>query len=438
MWPWVAAADCVLPVYSEFKISLTTAQPEPVPFPADSPYFCSVVEQVPSSSHVFRQDYTPRKRRIRIAVSVFFFGMGLCFASWASRIPDIKNTLQLSDAALGTLLFALPLGQLLIMPFSGKLVTRFGSQKVLITALCLYALSLTNMGLAREPWQLALSLMLFGLFSNLSNIAVNTQGVYAEELYGRAIMTGFHGVWSLAGFTGALTGLMMSNLDVSPYVHFWIVTAFVGLLILLNFRSLIAVENVPIPKAEKKSRFRKPDGALLSLGIVGFCSMAAEGAMFDWSGVYFQDVVKAPGSLVILGYTSFMIMMASGRFIGDFLINRIGRKRLMQTGGILISAGLFLSVFLPFLVPSVIAFMLVGLGVSTIVPIVYSLAGKNKTVAPGEALTIVSSVSFLGFLLGPPFIGYIAELWSLRISFACIGIFGICITLLVARMRNIS
>lgn len=409
-----------------------------IPFTAISEYFCRIVETTAASAHIFRHNYQPHKRRIRISVSLFFFGMGICFATWASRIPDIKNSLHLSDAALGTLLFALPLGQLIIMPFSGRLVTRFGSKRVLISALSLYALALTNMGLATHAWQLALSLMLFGLFSNLSNIAVNTQAVYAEELYGRAIMNGFHGMWSLAGFSGALGGLLMSNLGISPYIHFWGMALFVLLLILLNYRNLIEVKQTGSSTVRKKRSYLKPDKQLLVLGVIGFCSMAAEGAMFDWSGVYFQDVVKAPESLVVLGYTSFMIMMAAGRFAGDKIIDRTGRKRLMQAGGILISAGLFLAVLMPALITCTIAFMMVGLGVSAIVPIVYSLAGRNKSVPPGEALTIVSSVSFLGFLLGPPFIGYIAETGSLRLSFACIGCFGICIFALVARFPKLA
>jgi MFS family permease len=173
----------------------------------------------------------------------------------------------------------------------------------------------------------------------------------------------------------------------------------------------------------------------VQLGIIGFCSMASEGAMFDWSGLYFQDVVDAPASLVILGYTSFMIMMATGRFLADRIISKIGRKRMLQISGVVISSGLFTAVIFPTLVASTIGFMLVGLGVSSIVPTVYSTAGKQNRVPTGIALATVSSVSFLGFLMGPPLIGYIAEAFSLRYSFALIGIFGLGITLMVSRIR---
>lgn len=374
--------------------------------------------------------------RIRWAVSMFYFGMGLCFATWASRIPNIKTTLHLSDGHLGTILFALPMGQLTMMFFSGKLVTRFGSNRILPFSILMYAFCLTSLGLATSSWQLALGLFAFGIFGNLSNIAVNTQGIYTEGLFKRTILTSFHGVWSLAGFTGALVGLGMLSIKMQTYTHFLIIAVIVLLLVTFNFKFLIkAKENIQI---QEKKRFRKPDKSLVLLGIIGFCSMASEGIMFDWSGVYFKDIVKVPGSLVVLGYTSFMIMMASGRFFGDGLINKFGRKRVMQISGVIISTGFFTAVFFPYIIPCTIAFMVIGLGVSTIVPTLYSVAGKHPTIPTGEALTAVSSVSFLGFLMGPPLIGHIAELFSLRFSFAFIGIFGFLIALMVSRIRAID
>jgi MFS family permease len=133
-----------------------------------------------------------------------------------------------------------------------------------------------------------------------------------------------------------------------------------------------------------------------------------------------------------------MITMASGRFFGDYLIHKFGKKVILKIGGIMISIGLFTAVIFPFIIPSTLAFMLVGFGVSTIVPTLYSVAGKNPTVPPGEALTIVSSVSFLGFLMGPPLIGYIAEISSLRYSFGFIGIFGFFIAFMVTRIKAIE
>lgn len=375
------------------------------------------------------------RRRTRIAVTFYFFSMGLVFASWASRIPDIKTKLHLNDAMFGSILFCLPIAQFLMMTFSGKIVTRFGSRKVALFALPAYSLCLSNIGLVEKGWQLAIALFLFGIAGNLCNISINTQGVSTEKLYGRSIMASFHGGWSIAGFAGALTGMLMINLKIIPYYHFIFVILVVWTIIWFNHNFLIKGKPEVDPGEPKRKFFNKPDRSLVGLGIIGFFSMASEGTMFDWSGIYFKDVVEAPRSLVVLGYASFMVMMASGRFMADSIISRIGRKRLLQICGVMISVGLYTAVIFPYLITSTIAFMIVGLGVSSIIPSIYSAAGRNTKVPPGIALATVASVSYFGFLMGPPVIGYISQAFGLRYSFALIGIFGIGITLMVSKIK---
>ena len=340
--------------------------------------------------------------------------------------------MNLSEAELGSLLLAIPVGQLLMMPVSGRVVTKYGSRKVLSVAILLYAIALSNIGWAAKPWQLALALFVFGLVGNLSNISVNTQGVMAEKIYGRPIMSSFHGAWSIAGFTGALIGLLMMNLKIAPRAHFFIVIAIVSTIYFFARKYLIPGTTA---YAEKKKFFSMPDGILLRLGIISFCCMAAEGAMFDWSGVYFKEVVKTPQSLVIVGYASFMIMMATGRFVGDSIIAKLGRKKTLQLSGLFVFTGFMISVLLPYLITATIGFLIIGLGVSSVVPTVYSTAAKSTKIAPGMALAAVSGISFLGFLVGPPVIGYIAQLLSLQYSFAIISLLGFCITIMVSRLK---
>lgn len=373
-----------------------------------------------------------KRSAMRLAVAAFYFCMGLCFASWASRIPDIKTKLQLSEAELGSILLALPIGQLLTMPVSGRLVTRYGSRTILSFAILLYAIELTNIGWVTQGWQLAVALFIFGIVGNMSNISVNTQGVLAEKIYERPIMTSFHGVWSTAGFSGALIGILMMNIGLTPRIHFFIVAALVFCIVFIARKYLIAGTSGPI---EKKKFFSKPEGVLVQLGIIAFCTLAAEGTMFDWSGVYFREVVKAPHSLVILGYASFMVMMAMGRFAGDRIIARIGRKKTLQIGGILVLTGLMISVLFPYIVTATIGFVIVGLGVSSIIPTVYSAAGRSAKTSPGMALASVSSIGFLGFLAGPPVIGYIAQLAGLQYSFAFVALFGLLITVMVSKLK---
>jgi MFS family permease len=160
---------------------------------------------------------------------------------------------------------------------------------------------------------------------------------------------------------------------------------------------------------------------LLMLGLIGFCAMVCEGAMFDWSGVYFQEAVKVPASLTTLGYVAFMGTMTGGRFAGDWLANRLGRMKMLQISGALMGTGLAIAVFLPYLVPATFGFLLVGFGVSSVVPLVYSAAGKSNTMSAGMALAAVSSISFIGFLIGPPLIGIVAQFADLRWSFAIVG-----------------
>ncbi len=373
------------------------------------------------------------KKRIRLAVSLFYFGQGLGFATWASRIPTIKTALGLSEAQLGTLLLMIPIGQLLTLPLAGFLTNRYGSHRLLPWASAFYALLLIIIGFSSNIWMLGASLFFFGVMGNMCNISVNTQGVLAEELYERPIMSSFHGAWSLAGFTGALIGILSMNLEWTSIQQFVGICVLLLVNVLLNRKFLIPEIKKEEEKKEK-SKF-KPDGLIIQLGIIGFFSMATEGAMFEWSGVYFSEVVKAPEKLIILGFGSFMVMMALGRFIGDAVIAKIGRQRTLQISGILMFFGMLVSVIFPNLYVCTLAFMLVGLGVACNVPTVYSVTGKHKTIPAGVALAMVSSISFLGFLMAPPLIGYIAELFNLRYSFALFSLFGLLMFIMCSRLK---
>ena len=160
--------------------------------------------------------------------------------------------------------------------------------------------------------------------------------------------------------------------------------------------------------------------------------------MFDWSGVYFKDVVKAQGYYVSLGYAAFMITMAIGRFAGDKLAEKFSRKKMVQVSGVLIFCGMMLAVLLPQIITATIGFLLVGFGVSSIVPLLYSTAGKASKAPSGIAIATVSSIAFLGFVMGPPFIGYIAELAGLQYSFMTIAFLGLGISYMVSKVKEIE
>lgn len=372
-------------------------------------------------------------RAHRWAVAGFFFMAGICFASWASRIPDIKQHLQLNDAALGAVLFALPVGLMCSLPLSGWSVAKWGSRQIMTIAAIGYPLTLLTLGSVDRTWELVVALFTFGLFGNLFNISINTQAVGVESLYGRSIMASFHGTWSLAGFTGATIGTFVVSKNISPFIHFIVIAGITLSLLLIARRYALAKD---VNKADKgQPIFVKPDARLLKLGLIGFGCMVCEGTMFDWSGVYFQKVVAVPQELTTLGYAAFMSTMAGGRFFGDWLTTRLGVQRMLQCSGVVITTGLLTAILFPFLVPATIGFLLVGVGVSSVVPLVYSAAGKSKTMSPGMALAAVSTVGFFGFLFGPPMIGFVAQVSSLRWSFALISCFGLATAVLATVTR---
>ena len=373
----------------------------------------------------------PINRAHRIAVSVFFFITGFTFASWASRIPDIKTKLDLSEAGLGAVLFALPLGLMVSMPFSGFFVARFGSRKIMMAASVVYPLILILLGLAASSFQLAAVLFAFGFCGNMLNISINTQAVGVEALYSRSIMASFHGLWSLAGFTGAAVGTLMISLHLTPFIHYCIICGTGILLAVTSYRYTLPHQN----KSDSQPIFAKPDSALLKLGLIAFGCLVCEGTMFDWSGVYFQKAVQAPASLTTLGYVAFMSSMAAGRFIADWLVTKFGVKIMLQCSGLIIAAGLLTAVVFPTLVAATIGFLLVGFGVSSVVPLVYGLAGKSKTMSPGVALAAVSTIGFLGFLIGPPLIGFLAEFAGLRMAFTVIAFIGLGTTLMASKVK---
>jgi MFS family permease len=372
-------------------------------------------------------------RTYRIATSAFFFIAGLTFATWASRIPDIQSKLHLSDGGLGAVLFALPVGLMVSLPLSGWLVSKFGSRQMVLTGALLYPLVLIPLSIATSEVQLASALFLFGIASNLVNISMNTQAVGVEKLYGRSVMASFHGLWSIAVFTGALTGTFFVSQGLSPVIHFSIVAVVACLLAVSSYRFTLPNET---GESQSQKLFAKPDRGILLLGLIAFCSMICEGAMADWSGVYFKKIVQAPAALITLGYVAFSCTMALGRFAGDWLVTKYGIKKMLQFSGILITTGLLTSVFFPYLISATIGFLLVGFGVSSVVPVVYGMAGRSATMPASTALASVSTISFLGFLVGPPLIGFIAQGISLRWSFALVALLGFGTTLLAGKLNQ--
>lgn len=376
----------------------------------------------------------------RLAAMSFFFMQGIVFSSWTTRIADIRTALNLSEAQLGTILFALPLGQLLTMPLSGYLVARFSSKKCILTASMIYPLCLLLIDASSSITELFLALFCFGITANINNIAFNTQAVSVEKLSPRSIMGTMHGTWSLACFCGGIITMLFSRAGIGITEHYIITIVYSAVNLAIFGRLLYPFDANPREKKpgdEGKTRgMFSPTPFILMLGIVAFACMSCEGTMYDWSIIYFRDIVKVPAKNSAIGYICFMSMMALGRFGSDFFINRFGRTRVLQTNGAIITFGMMLAVIFPYPVPATIGFFLVGIGVSSVIPICYSSAGRSRRMPSGIAIATVSSIGFLGFLMGPPIIGHIAAASNLRVSFATMAVIGCFVSIIAPFLRN--
>ena len=397
--------------------------------------------------------------RYRIAIGVFFFLQGFTFASWAARIPDFKEVFDLNEGQLGTLLLAFPLGQLLGVPLAGYLVERFSSRRTLLSAAFLYPFTLTCLGLipylampagggtmpSWALWVFGIVLFFLGLVANLHNLSVNTQAVGVEKEYGRSIMATFHGLWSLAGFASGLAGSFMASHSIVPFFHYAGVLGF-GLLVLLFCHKYTLKQDLASETAKDDKPtfniFKGMDTFVFLLGFLAFGSMLCEGTMYDWSAIYFDQELGVDKEYIRFGYTACMLAMAAYRFLADGIVNRFGPVVIMRLSGLLTAAGFLAMVLAPSLGGAwalgvaTAGSALVGLGVSSVVPVCYGAVSRHKGVVAGRAINAVSTIGFFGFVMGPPIIGHLAQWMGLRWVLVLVALLGLSMLLSAGRLRE--
>jgi len=360
------------------------------------------------------------KNKQRTFLSVFFFLSGICFSSWASRIPTIKTTFGFNEAELGTILLAMPISSLIGLPISGWLVAKFDSRVPMTVAFVMLAISLSMIGFASKAFMLVASICLLAFSFRIINISMNTQAIKVQKLFDRKINGSFHGLWSTGGIVGVGFSTMLVALDVSIGVHLLIVSIVTLGTTLFSYRFLISNDK---STSGNKLILSKPDPYIVYLGLLVFFASICEGGMFDWSGVYFREVVKV--ELFTLGYLIFMVFMALSRFASDRLVERIGMPRNYMISALLIFIGIGLAVLFPGFWPSMIGFCLVGFGTASVIPMTFQLAGHSTKYSPGMAISIIATYSIVGMLIGPPLIGYIAHAFNLRVSFVIFAFSGL-------------
>lgn len=367
----------------------------------------------------------------RFAINSIFFINGFVFANWAARIPLLQETYTISHRELGFVLLSASFGALLAMPFTGWLITKQGSRRITQTAALLYLAVVPFLPLLPDYQLLMVVFFIMGMFTGTLDVAMNAQAVMVEQAYKKPIMSFFHAMFSVGMMIGAGTGALFSYFQFTLFHHFSIV-ALLGLGFLLwNIRHFI-----PDPVSENEEDntfFRLPKASLLGIGVIAFCCMLGEGAMSDWSSNYMTLIADASKSTAPIALFAFSLAMTIGRLLGDRARLRFGDNSLLLFGGVMASLGASVIIFSTLIPLTIFGFFMVGLGLSTIVPIVYSQAGNVPGLAPGVGIGMVTTIGYAGFLFGPPTIGFLADWYDLQIAFYFILSLFVVMTILVGR-----
>lgn len=353
-----------------------------------------------------------KRQKQRIALSAYFLLSGICFSTWASRIPTIKDNFNLNEDSLGNLLMVMPASAVIGIPLSGWLVSKFDSRIPLQVASFTFLLSLLSVGFAPSIWFIVASLVVFSISLRVINISINTQSISIQEKFEKKIVGSFHGIWSIGGILGVLFSTIMIKFKISIEWHLLMVAIFGILMVLFAFPHLLRDD-----KSRSGGGFKlgKPSKYISLLGFIVFFAAICEGGMYDWNGVYFKEIVNE--KVFTFGYLLFMISMTISRLTIDKMMEHFGMQKLYILGSVLIVLGVSMAIIFPYFWPALIGFCMVGFGVSGLYPMTYILAGRAKKYSVGIVISIVSTYSTIGMFLGPPIIGYLAHAFGLQRAF---------------------
>ncbi len=362
------------------------------------------------------------KVKQRIALSIYFFLAGICFSSWAARIPTIKLEFGLNEAELGSILLTMPISSISGLPISGWLVAKFDSRWPLIGAFMIHSLFLYMIGISESVTFLVIAIFIFAFSMRIQNIAINTQSITLQKKFKKKIVGSFHALWSLGGIAGVGFSTLMLAYDISIETHLMIVCIFT---LLVSFATFNHLQKGDRSTSGNKIVLGKPDPHIMSLGCLTLFAAVCEGGMFDWSGLYFKEVVKV--EIFTAGYLIFMVCMALSRFASDWFIQKLGMPKMYTISASLIFIGIGLAIIFPTFWISMLGFSMVGMGTASIIPMTFVLAGTSKKYSPGLAISIIATYAMVGILAGPPIIGYIAHSLNLRYSFVLLALSGMAI-----------
>lgn len=348
-------------------------------------------------------------RRARLAIGMVFLVNGAVFGSWAPHIPLVQERLGLGPALLGAALLAAAVGALVAMMGAGGLIARFGSAPVTRVSGLLLCLSLPIVALAPNLASLAAALALLGASNGIMDVAMNAHGVAVETRLQQPIMSSLHGMFSLGGLLGAGAGALLLGW-LPPAAHVLIAAAGLVATALLVMRHLLPGR---VDVGDAGPHFVLPTRAALGFGALAFLVLMTEGAVLDWSAAWLRGDLGASPSMAATAFAAFSATMAAGRFGGDHLRRRFGAETLVRGSACVAAAGLALALLIATPLAAVIGFACAGLGLANTVPVLFGAAGRLPGQQPGAAIAATASVGYLGFLVGPPLIGLVAQVSTL-------------------------
>lgn len=370
------------------------------------------------------------------AVVAAFALNGMLFGVWASRVPGFKEAFSLSQATLGLLLLGLAGGAILSFPFAGGLSERLGAARMTLLCAILYCPALVALALAPSVLWLGLALFVFGALHGSMDVAMNSWGAKVETRMGRSTMSIFHAMFSLGAGLGAASGYFAVKMGLSPLSHFTVMAAVGGaaaIALIWPERDTVPAR-APVAGAGQKL-FALPAGPLLLVGLVAFAASVGEGAMADWSAVFMQRIIHLSEAQAALGYAAFSATMVLTRLSGGVLVQWFGPVAVTRASGLIACLGLAMVIFAGGLVSALLGFALIGVGYAAVMPLAFSRAANDPDIAPGPAIASVATVGYGGMLLGPPVVGFVAEITNLQISFAMLGALALLAAILAPAMR---
>jgi MFS family permease len=370
-------------------------------------------------------------------VVVLFLVHGLVVSSWISRIPAIQANLHLSNGVLGLTLLSSAIGAVLTIPAVGYLVSRFGSKRVSTLSGVAFCLAVVLMGVVTDAVGLAAALFVFGALAAAMDVSMNAQGVEVEKGMGRPTMSRFHGMFSLGAMVGAAAGGAVAARSTPLLLHFG-VSATANALAVVLVAPLLVKDVSGTVERQHRLPFNKIPKVLLALSAIGFCILLAEGAMADWTAVYLRQILGAGPGIAAAGYSVFSGAMAGFRFLGDFITERFGPLRTVRGGCLVAAAGLVYVLAAPNPEWSMPGFAATGAGLSVIIPLVFGSGGRVPSVSPGPGIATVTGIGYVGFIVGPPSIGFVSQIVTLRYALGIVVACCLVASLLAGFMKELE